>query len=137
MFENLEDKFAEVFKKVRGHGTLTEANVKDALRDVRLSLLEADVHFQVVKQFVNSVKERSLGQEVTASLSPGQEFIRIVSEELTQVMGGKAAKATGTKGAPKYAHPENPEMTWTGRGRQPNWVKEALASGKALEDMAI
>ncbi|MEQ8278894.1 MAG: signal recognition particle protein [Deltaproteobacteria bacterium] len=92
MFDNLEDKFAQVIKKVRGHGTLTEANLKDILRDVRLSLLEADVHFTVVKGFIKDVKERSLGQEVSASLSPGQEFVRIVSEELTKVMGGTAVQ---------------------------------------------
>lgn len=91
MFANLEDRFSEIVKKVRGHGTLTEKNVKDALRDVRLSLLEADVHFTVVKSFVNSVKERALGREVAASLSPGQDFVRIVAEELTRVMGNEAA----------------------------------------------
>lgn len=92
MFENLEDKFADIIKKVRGHGTLTEKNVKDVLREVRLSLLEADVHFTVVKSFINDVKERALGKEVTASLSPGQDFVRIVSEELTKVMGGEAVQ---------------------------------------------
>ena len=91
MFANLEDKFSEIVKKVRGHGTLTEKNVKDALRDVRLSLLEADVHFTVVKSFVSAVKERALGREVAASLSPGQDFVRIVADELTRVMGGEAA----------------------------------------------
>lgn len=92
MFDNLEDKFAQVIKKVRGHGTLTEANLKDILRDVRLSLLEADVHFRVVKEFINDVKERALGQEVSASLSPAQDFVRIVSEELTKVMGSTAVE---------------------------------------------
>ncbi|MEO1230192.1 MAG: signal recognition particle protein [Myxococcota bacterium] len=92
MFGNLEDRFAEVLKKVRGHGTMTEANVKEALGEVRLSLLEADVHFKVVKSFINEVKERALGKEVSASLSPGQDFVRIVAEELTKVMGGSAAQ---------------------------------------------
>lgn len=90
MFDGLQDKLAATFKKLRGHTTLTEANVQDALRDVRLSLLEADVHFKVVKDFVGAVKERSLGKEVSASLSPSQEFVRIVSEELTKTMGGGA-----------------------------------------------
>lgn len=88
MFDGLQDKLAATFKKLRGHTTLTEANVQDALRDVRLSLLEADVHFKVVKDFVNAVKERSLGKEVSASLSPSQEFVRVVAEELTKTMGG-------------------------------------------------
>ncbi len=90
MFDDLQDRFAGALKKLRGQGTLTEANIKDALRDVRLSLLEADVHFRVVKQFVESVKERALGQAVMQSLSPYQEFVRIVSEELTETMGGQA-----------------------------------------------
>ncbi len=91
MFGTLEDRFTEILKKVRGHGTITEDNVKDALREVRLSLLEADVHFAVVKRFVGNVRDRALGREVSASLSPGQEFVRIVADELTQVMGGTAA----------------------------------------------
>jgi signal recognition particle subunit SRP54 len=91
VFSSLEDRFAEVVKKVRGQGKLTEDNVKSTLRDVRMSLLEADVHFKVVKDFVTEVKERALGREVQASLSPGQEFVRIVSEELTKTMGGSAA----------------------------------------------
>lgn len=92
MFDGLQDKLAATFKKLRGHTTLTEANVQDALRDVRLSLLEADVHFKVVKDFVNAVKERSLGKEVSASLSPSQEFVRVVAEELTKTMGGAAVE---------------------------------------------
>jgi signal recognition particle subunit SRP54 len=92
MFDGLQDKLAATFKKLRGHTTLTEANVQDALRDVRLSLLEADVHFKVVKDFVSAVKERSLGKEVSASLSPSQEFVRVVAEELTKTMGGAAVE---------------------------------------------
>jgi signal recognition particle subunit SRP54 len=90
VFSSLEDRFAEILKKVRGHGKLTEDNVKSALRDVRMSLLEADVHFKVVKDFVGEVKTRALGTEVQSSLTPGQEFIRIVSEELTKTMGERA-----------------------------------------------
>ena len=78
-------------QKLRGHGTLSEANIKDALRDVRLSL-EADVNFRVVKEFVKTVKERAVGQAVLESLSPYQDFIRIVSEELTATMGGQAVE---------------------------------------------
>lgn len=92
MFDGLQDKLAATFKKLRGHTTLTEANVQDALRDVRLSLLEADVHFKVVKDFVAAVKERSLGKEVAASLTPSQEFVRVVSEELTKTMGASAVE---------------------------------------------
>ncbi|MCK6547940.1 signal recognition particle protein [Myxococcota bacterium] len=92
MFDNLEEKLTGVLKKIRGHGTLTEANIQDALREVRLSLLEADVHFKVVKEFVESVKTRALGTEVSSALSPSQEFIRIVAEELTKTMGGTAVE---------------------------------------------
>lgn len=92
MFDGLQDKLAATFKKLRGHTTLTDTNVQDALRDVRLSLLEADVHFKVVKDFVAAVKERSLGKEVSASLSPSQEFVRVVAEELTKTMGGAAVE---------------------------------------------
>jgi signal recognition particle subunit SRP54 len=92
MFEGLQDRLAETFKKLRGHGTLNESNIQDALRDVRMSLLEADVHFKVVKDFIASVKERSVGKEVSASLTPAQELIRIVAEELTKTMGGQAVE---------------------------------------------
>lgn len=88
MFESLQDKFSETMKKLRGQGTLSEKNIEDALRDVRLSLLEADVHFKVVKEFIADVKARALGREVMAALTPAQEFVRIVSEELTKTMGG-------------------------------------------------
>jgi len=92
MFDGLQDKLVGTIKKLRGHATLSEANVQDALREVRLSLLEADVHFKVVKDFVNAVKERSLGKEVSASLTPSQELIRIFSEELTKTMGTTAVE---------------------------------------------
>ncbi len=91
MFDNLQDRLQDTLKKVRGHGTLSEGNIRDALRDVRMALLEADVHFRVVKEFVAEVKARVLGQEVTKSLSPSQDFIRIVGEELTKTMGERAA----------------------------------------------
>jgi signal recognition particle subunit SRP54 len=92
VFDNLEEKLSGILKKIRGHGTLTESNIQEALRDVRLSLLEADVHFKVVKDLIEAVKARALGQEVTAALSPSQEFVRIVSEELTRTMGGNAVE---------------------------------------------
>lgn len=87
MFEGLSDKLGSTLKRVRGYGKLSEKNIEDALREVRLSLLEADVNFRVVRQFINSVKERALGQEVAKSLSPGQQFIKIVHEELIKVLG--------------------------------------------------
>lgn len=100
MFSNLEDRFSEIFKKVRGQGTLTEKNIKDTMREVRLSLLEADVHFTVVKEFVRAVRERALGKEVSASLRPDQELLRIVHDELVTVMGGSAAQLDFKKKPP-------------------------------------
>ena len=89
MFDSLSEKLDGVFKRLKGHGKLTEKNISDGLREVRMALLEADVHFKVVKKFVNDVKERSLGQEVMTSLTPGQQIIKIVNDELTGLMGGE------------------------------------------------
>jgi signal recognition particle subunit SRP54 len=88
MFDNLTDKLNAVFKKLKGHGKLTEKNIEEGLREVRMALLEADVHFKVVKSFISSIKERALGQEVMSSLTPGQQVIKIVNDELTGLMGG-------------------------------------------------
>lgn len=88
MFDNLSDKLNAVFKKLKGHGKLTEKNIEEGLREVRMALLEADVHFKVVKSFISSIKERALGQEVMSSLTPGQQVIKIVNDELTKLMGG-------------------------------------------------
>ena len=90
MFESLSDKLDVTFKKLRGQARLTEDNVKDALREVRLTLLEADVNFLVVKQFVKAIRERSMGSEVLESLTPAQQFIKIVNEEMVALMGGSA-----------------------------------------------
>ncbi len=87
MFDNLNDKLNSVFKKLKGHGKLTEKNIEDGLKEVRMALLEADVHYRVVKKFISSIKARSLGAEVLESLTPGQQVIKIVNEELTDLMG--------------------------------------------------
>ena len=88
MFDNLSDKLESVFKKLRGQGVMSEDNIKDALREVRLALLEADVNFKVVKDFVENVRSKAVGTEVLTSLSPGQQVIRIVHDELVAIMGG-------------------------------------------------
>jgi len=88
MFDSLSDKLDQVFKKLRGQGVMTEENIKDALREVRLVLLEADVNFKVVKDFVDRVRGRAIGAEVLQSLSPGQQVIKIVHDELVSLMGG-------------------------------------------------
>jgi len=89
MFESLSDKLTGVFKKLKGHGKLTEKNVEEGLREVRMALLEADVHYRVVKQFIADIKARALGREVLASLTPGQQVVKIVNEELTKLMGAE------------------------------------------------
>lgn len=87
MFESISDKFQAIFKKLRGRGKLTEANIEDALREVRLALLEADVNYRVVKDFLGEVKRRAVGEEVIGSLLPGQQVVKIVHEELVRLMG--------------------------------------------------
>jgi signal recognition particle subunit SRP54 len=89
MFDSLSEKLDGVFKRLKGHGTLTEKNISEGLREVRMALLEADVHFKVVKQFIADIKERALGQEVMASLTPGQQVVKIVNEEMARLMGGQ------------------------------------------------
>lgn len=92
MFESLSEKLDGIFKKLRGHGKLTEKNVQEALKEVRIALLEADVNFKVVKDFIQSVEQRAIGQEVMASLTPAQQLIKIVKEEITSLMGGEEQK---------------------------------------------
>ena len=87
MFDNLSERLESVFKKLKGHGKLTESNIEDGLKEIRLALLEADVHYRVVKKFIADVKQRALGQEVMASLTPGQQVVKIVNDELTVLMG--------------------------------------------------
>jgi signal recognition particle subunit SRP54 len=89
MFDNLSNKLDAVFKKLKGHGKLTESNVKEGLKHVRMALLEADVNYKVVKKFIADVRERSLGKEVMTSLTPGQQIVKIVNEELTELMGSQ------------------------------------------------
>jgi signal recognition particle subunit SRP54 len=89
MFESLTDKLELTFKRLRGQGKITEKNIDDALRDVRLALLEADVHIKVVKTFLDSVKNKAMGQEVLQSLTPEQQFVKVVHEELIELLGGQ------------------------------------------------
>ncbi len=89
MFENLSDKLESVFKKLKGQGKLTEKNIDEGLREVRIALLEADVNFRVVKRFIADVREKALGQEVLTSLTPGQQVVKVVNEQLTELMGAR------------------------------------------------
>ncbi len=89
MFESLTEKLELTFKRLRGQGKITEKNIDDAIRDVRLALLEADVHIKVVKNFLDSVKAKAMGQEVLQSLTPDQQFLKIVRDELVELLGGE------------------------------------------------
>jgi len=89
MFESLSDKLDAAFRKLKGHGKLSEKNIEDGLKEVRMALLESDVHYRVTKRFIAKIKERALGQEVLASLTPAQQVIKIVNEELTDLMGSQ------------------------------------------------
>jgi signal recognition particle subunit SRP54 len=91
-FEGLADRLQQTLQKIRGKGKVTEADVKEMMREVRLALLEADVNFKVVKDFVKRVSERAIGQDVMKSLTPGQQVIKVVQDELTQLMGGEQSK---------------------------------------------
>lgn len=87
MFDNLTDRLSRTLRNISGRGRLTEDNVKDTLREVRMALLEADVALPVVREFINRVKEKAVGHEVNKSLTPGQEFVKIVRNELVAAMG--------------------------------------------------
>jgi signal recognition particle subunit SRP54 len=91
MFSQLGDKLQDIFKDLRGHGTISESNINDALRQVRLALLEADVDFQVAKKFIARVKDKAMGEDVLRSITPGQQIVKIFHDELTSLLGGDAA----------------------------------------------
>ena len=99
-FEGLADRLQQTISKIRGKGKVTEQDVKDMMREVRLALLEADVNFKVVKDFVKKVSERAVGQDVMKSLTPGQQVIKVVKEELTELMGGEESKIAAAKRPP-------------------------------------
>ena len=91
-FENIAERLQGIFKNLRGKGKLSEKDVREAMREVRLALLEADVNYRVVKDFINKITERAIGSEVLQSLTPGQQVIKIVHDEMTQLMGGSQSK---------------------------------------------
>ena len=91
-FESLSDKLQNVFKKLRGKGRLTEDDVSAAMKEVKMALLEADVNFKVVKQFIKSVEERAVGEDILNGLNPGQMVIKIVNEEMTALMGSETTE---------------------------------------------
>src|SRR5256885_11337184 len=92
MFENLQEKLQRAFKSLRGQGTLTEENIDEALREIRRALLEADVNFKVVKQLIDHIRAKAVGQEVMTALSPGEQVIKILRDELVEILGKDTAK---------------------------------------------
>ncbi len=134
MFESLGDKLAAAFKKFRSKGKLTEADVKAGMREIKLALLEADVNFKVVRDFIKTVTERAVGSEVLESLVPAQQIVKIVNEELTALMGGSNAKLTiaskpptvvmmcGLQGSGKTTHTGKLSLMYKKQGKRPLMV---------------
>ena len=134
MFQSLTDKLAEAFKKFRSKGKLTEADVKVGMREIKLALLEADVNFKVVRDFIKTVTERAVGSEVLESLVPAQQIVKIVNEELTSLMGGSNAKLEiaskpptvimmcGLQGSGKTTHTGKLALMYKKQGKHPLMV---------------
>ena len=91
MFESLGDRLTNAINKIKGYGKITEDNISEIMREIRLALLEADVNYDVVKEFTNNVKEKALGEEVAKSLQPSEVFVKIVKDELVELLGGDKA----------------------------------------------
>lgn len=137
MFESLTEKLRKVLKDVRGQGTLSESNVQDALKEVRLALLEADVNFKIVKTFIETVKEKAMGKDVLESLTPGQQFTKVVHDELTALLGGENAglelkgrpaviMLVGLQGSGKTTTTAKLALKLKGQGRNPYIVPADL-----------
>lgn len=149
MFENLTDRLDGVFKKLRGHGKLTEDNIRDAMREVRVALLEADVNFKVAKDFVAIVTEKAIGREVSKSLSPGQQIIKIVHEELVNFLGSSAAQIqldgrqpviimmAGLQGSGKTTTSGKLAAMLKGKGRKPYLVPADIYRPAAIEQLQV
>lgn len=130
-FEGLTEKLNSAFKKLRSKGKLTEADVKEAMREVRLALLEADVNYKVAKDFTNKVTERAIGSQVMESLTPAQMVIKIVNEEMTALMGGEQSRLSS---AP---HPPTVVMMCglQGSGKTTHAAKLTMSLKKAVTDL--
>jgi signal recognition particle subunit SRP54 len=147
MFDRLSDKLAAVFKKLKGHGKLTEVQVEAGLREVRLALLEADVNYKVTKGFIESIKARAVGEEVMRSLTPGQQIVKIVHEELTQLLGGESPKLNlggkppvalmlvGLQGSGKTTTAGKLARRLKKQGRQPYLVPADVQRPAAIEQL--
>jgi signal recognition particle subunit SRP54 len=147
MFEHLSNKLSVVIKKLTGQGKLNEKNIEDALKEVRMALLEADVHYKVVKEFIEKVKVRAIGKEVLSSLTPGQQVIKIVNEELTKIMGDQKEDLVlsgpvpipimlvGIQGSGKTTTAGKLASHLRGKGRKPYLVPADLRRPAAIEQL--
>src|SRR5437773_7284713 len=146
MFPQLSDKLQDIFKELRGHGTLSEANIDAALRQVRLALLEADVDFQVARKFIARVKEKALGETVLRSITPGQQIVKIFYDELTALLGGDAEPLrledetriliVGLNGSGKTTSAAKLALLLKKQGRMPSLVACDLQRPAAIEQLA-
>ena len=146
MFSQLGDKLQDIFKDLRGHGSISEANIDDALRQVRLALLEADVDFQVAKRFIARVKVKALGEEVLRSVTPGQQIVKIFHDELTALLGGDAQPLNlekparilmvGLNGAGKTTSSAKLAKLLKKQGRMPLLIACDLHRPAAIEQLA-
>jgi len=126
MFENLSDKLQRAFKNLRGQGTLTEENMNEALREIRMALLEADVNFKVVKELIDHIREKAMGQEVMTSLSPAEQVVKIVRDEMVAILGTDTAKVKFASQPPSVilmAGLQGSGKTTTS-GKLANWLKK-------------
>ena len=149
-FESLTDRLAGVFKKLRGHGKLSEADIKAAMREVRMALLEADVNYKVAKDFCAKVSERAMGQEVMESLTPAQQVVKIVNEELVALMGGEEAPRLviknkgqtiimlcGLQGNGKTTHAAKLAKYYIKQGRRPMLVACDIYRPAAIDQLQV
>ena len=149
MFDNLVDKMNAAFKKFRSKGKLTEADVKEGMREIKLALLEADVNFKVVRDFIKTVTERAVGSDVLESLMPGQQIVKIVNEELTNTMGGTQSKLTiaskpptvimmtGLQGAGKTTHAAKLAGMCKKQGKRPLLVACDIYRPAAIKQLQV
>ena len=149
IFEGLSERLQATFKKLRGHGKLTEADVNEAMRDVRMALLEADVNFKVVKDFVQKVKERAIGQNILETLTPAQAVIKIVDEELTALMGGTQSRLNissapptvimmvGLQGAGKTTTAGKLALNLKKQGKRPLLVADDIYRPAAVKQLQV
>ena len=147
MFSRLSDKLQSVFKDLRGHGKISETNVSDALREVRMALLDADVHYQVAKDFIARVKEKAIGETVLRSITPGQQIVKIFHEELCALLGGDTAPLdlskparilmVGLNGAGKTTSSAKLARWLKSQGRSPLLIAADLYRPAAIEQLAV